>query len=206
MSESERPRVGRKRSEASRTAILTAALKLATERGYAAVTIDAIAGEARVGKHTIYRWWRSKAEVLLQALSEATDEQVPLPDTGDLEEDLRQLLTRIFSLSNHEQPPAHLLRALMAEAQLDPDFLVLFHSFTEGRRMLVRERFAAARASGQIADGVDVEVLLDMIFGAIWHRRLLQHGPLDARFADAILAIAMAALRRPQLGIVQNPS
>ena len=195
MTASERPRAGRKRSEASRTAILTAALDLVRAHGYAAVSIDAIAAEARVGKHTIYRWWRSKAEVLLQALSEATDEQVVPVETGALESDLRERLALIFSLSSHEQPASHLLRALMAEAQLDPAFHALFKGYIERRRGHLRAVFERARDRGEVAEGVDLETLIDMVLGAMWYRRLIQHGPLDRPFAESLARITAHAAR-----------
>ncbi len=77
-------------------AILTTALDLVGERGYAKLTIEGIAARAGVGKQTIYRWWPSKGAVLLDALlalSEDSDGAMQaLPDTGDLEADLQLVL------------------------------------------------------------------------------------------------------------------
>jgi AcrR family transcriptional regulator len=60
--------LGRKRSQESRLAILTAAFELTAELGYAGLTIEGIAARSGTGKQTIYRWWPSKADVLLDAL------------------------------------------------------------------------------------------------------------------------------------------
>ena len=83
---------GARRSEASRRAILTAAFELVGEVGYARLTVEGIAARAGVGKQTIYRWWPSKGVVLLDAflaLSENAEGEVALPDTGDLDADLK---------------------------------------------------------------------------------------------------------------------
>lgn len=61
-----------RRSERSRRAILDAALALVGEAGYARTTIEGIAARAGVGKQTIYRWWPSKAAVLLDAFLDLT--------------------------------------------------------------------------------------------------------------------------------------
>ena len=82
---------GRPRDQAVRAAILTATGELLTERGYERLSVEAIAGRAGVGKQTIYRWWRSKAAVVGEAVAAG---QLPLPsapppDTGELGSDLR---------------------------------------------------------------------------------------------------------------------
>jgi AcrR family transcriptional regulator len=85
-----------RRSERSRRAILTAALDLVEESGYAKLSIEGIAARAGVGKQTIYRWWPSKGAVLLDALLALSEDQegevLSLPDTGDLAADLKLVL------------------------------------------------------------------------------------------------------------------
>ena len=85
-----------RRSQPARRAILAAALDQVAEVGYAQLSIEGIAAAAGVGKQTIYRWWPSKGAVLLDsllALSEGQDGEVmALPDTGDLEADLKLVL------------------------------------------------------------------------------------------------------------------
>ena len=96
-----------RRSEKSRRAIYDAALALIGEVGYQKTTIEGIAARAGVGKQTIYRWWSSKAEVLLEAFidlsARAADAaarpevigeraEYEIPDTGDLEADLKAVL------------------------------------------------------------------------------------------------------------------
>src|SRR6201994_246 len=120
-SETEPRRPGRRRSEDSRNAILQAATDLVVEQGYAAVSIEKIAQRAGVGKQTIYRWWPSKGDVLMEALAGKADLLVPLPDEGSWAADLRRMLEATYTLGNAPQI-ADLLRALMVEVLLDPAF------------------------------------------------------------------------------------
>src|SRR5690349_8072611 len=91
------PRPGRKRSEASRRAILDAALAL-VQGGYGSITAEALAAHAGVGKQTIYRWWKSLAEVVLDALRDNA-RTITAPETGTLEGDLRAFLSATFRLA-----------------------------------------------------------------------------------------------------------
>src|SRR4051812_8481063 len=120
MGEAKTPEASR-RSERSRQAILTAAVELVGEVGYARLTIEAIAARAGVGKQTIYRWWPSKGAVVLDAFVAlgGSSEPAALPDTGDLEADLRTVLRA--TVQELTDPRFELpSRALTAESQSDP--------------------------------------------------------------------------------------
>src|ERR1022692_2909133 len=127
-------RPGRKRSEESRRAILTAAFELTAEGGYAGLTIDGIAARSGSGKQTIYRWWPSKDDVRLEALATKADLHVPSPDEGSYPADLRAFLVASFALGR-QRPVIDVLRALMARAQIDEEFRQRFRmSFLQRRR------------------------------------------------------------------------
>ena len=92
-SEEDAPRRGRPRSERSREAILQAAAALLLDQGLDAVSMDALAESAGVGKATIYRWWPAKESLALDALyDEWARTPGPTPDTGSLHGDLEALL------------------------------------------------------------------------------------------------------------------
>ena len=93
-----RPPNPQRRSERARQAILDAAFRLSAERGYAQVTVEAIAASAGVGKQTIYRWWRSKGAVVLDALLQAAEPEIGFPDTGDIRADLEKQITSVAGL------------------------------------------------------------------------------------------------------------
>jgi AcrR family transcriptional regulator len=186
MSNDESVRPGRKRSEESRLAILSAAMELTAEVGYTGLTIDGIAARSGTGKQTIYRWWPSKADVLLEAAAMKADLFVPIPDEGDLTEDLRRFLVASFALAGRK-PLADALRAVMAQAQIDEDFRQrLWTVFLERRRDALRVLLDRAAARGDLAAAV--ETATDVVFGVIWYR-LLTDRPLDDQLADELVAL-----------------
>lgn len=180
---------GRPRSQTSREAILEAALALVAEVGYAALTIEGIAARAGVGKQTIYRWWPSKADVLLEAGAVEADLHVPITDHGSYRADLRAFLKASYSLGN-ERPLADLLRALMADAQLNREFGARFRTaFLERRREALAVITDRARHRGDLPAKPAPGTVADIVFGTIWYRILATHEPLDARLLDDLLAM-----------------
>jgi AcrR family transcriptional regulator len=180
-------RPGRKRSESSRLAILTAALELLAEVGYAGLTIEGIAARSGAGKQTIYRWWPSKADVLLDALTTKAELHIPIPDEGGYPADLRMFLTATFKLGGQPQI-ADTLRALMAEAQVNPAFGKRFREeFLNHRRDALRRIVDRARDRGDLPPGLSPENVLDVIFGVVWYRLLATHRPFDAELVDQLV-------------------
>jgi AcrR family transcriptional regulator len=177
---------GRPRSEASRKAILDASLSLAASRGYGAVTIDGIAAEAGVGKQTIYRWWSSRAAVMLSAIREVASLHIHDPDTGDFERDLVGFLADTYEIQRRVPAIVPLLRGLMAEAQLSPVFLdELLTELIEPRRRALRAIFERAQARGEI-DEREIETGIDLAFGLLWYRLITGRLALDRRAAARV--------------------
>ncbi|MBT0769016.1 TetR/AcrR family transcriptional regulator [Kineosporia sp. J2-2] len=117
---------GRPRSEEARQAVLDAVDDLLVEVGYAAMTMKNIAERAGVGRPTVYRWWSGKAEILVEACTQdATDELVvaPHPDPHHELASYLELLGRFLT----EEPPGLACRALIGEAQHDPQVADLVH-------------------------------------------------------------------------------
>jgi AcrR family transcriptional regulator len=179
--------------------VLGAAVDLCREVGYAKVSIEAIAALAGVGKQTIYRWWPSKAIVVLDAFIDALGDQVPYPDTDDVVADLQATLTQVARLgSDPERGPY--FAALMGEAQADPDLRkALVDRFIRPRRDLVRQRLRRAQQSGDLSADLDIDVALDLLYGGIYHRLLLHNAPLTDRFvADTVALVITAHTSRPR--------
>jgi AcrR family transcriptional regulator len=185
MSESPRP-PGRPRSEASRAAILDAAYWLVAQRGYGAVTAEAIAKAAGAGKQTLYRWWPSKGRIVLEAFLAKAGERIDRPREAAIEAgDLTKFLLAECASS---QPFDAALRFLVAEAQADADLKGAI------RTQVVEPRAAALRAilRRRVAEAERIETLIAAIDGALW-RSLLIGEPLDEDFARRLAALAPAA-------------
>src|SRR3954471_14742269 len=170
-------RPGRPRSEKARHAILEATLELASEQGPQGLRMDAIAKKAGVSKETLYRWWRSKAEVLLEALAERGEETIPLPDKGSLLADLRGFMRA--TARSADAPTQRILRTLAAEAAADPDFAALARDrFLERRRAALSEILQRAVKRGELSRA-EAATALDLVYGSLWYRLIFDIGPLD---------------------------
>ncbi|SHN45227.1 TetR/AcrR family transcriptional regulator [Cryptosporangium aurantiacum] len=188
-----------RRNEASRRATLTAAFDLLQEVGYAKLSIEGIAARAGVGKQTIYRWWPSKGAVVFDAfllLSESAEGGPPvLPDTGDLEADLTAvLLATIEELNDprYDQP----MRALATEIAHDPELAAAYAERLDGPlKDAKRQRLRSAQQAGQLADDLDLDVAVEMIWGPVLNRWLQRSGPLTADYIDRVITTALNGLR-----------
>jgi AcrR family transcriptional regulator len=178
-------RRGRPRSDTSRQAILSAALDLVAEVGYRATTVDGIAVRSGTGKQTLYRWWHGKADVVLDALTADAARVITVPDTGDLGADLRAFLDATFAAARR-RGTAPVLRALMAEAQLDPRFRQTFDArFLRSRRDALTSLLR--RYPEQLR--VPVNLAVGAVFGVLWYRILETHGRLDATLARDLVEL-----------------
>jgi AcrR family transcriptional regulator len=182
---------GRPRSETTRRAILAAAMDELQAKGYAAVTMDAIAARAGAGKQTIYRWWPSKADVVLEGMLDLAASRIAIPDEGSLRADLVAFLSATF----RQRGQGPVLVGLMAEAVLDPVFAEKFREqFLFGRRAQLRTILSRWVDRGEIGPDVDLELLLDVVYGVLWYRLLVGHVALDesagVELADLVVRAA----------------
>jgi AcrR family transcriptional regulator len=183
-------RPGLPRSEATRQAIFTAALDELEEHGYGALTIEGIAARACAGKQTIYRWWPSKADVVLDAMLDLSTTRITVPDTGSLDADLSAFLAATF----RERGQRKVLIGLMAQAVLDPDFATAFRErFLFSRRTALRGILDRAVTRGEIRPDVDLELLIDVVYGVLWYRLLVNHVPLSEKSGQDLAALLIRA-------------
>ncbi|MBB5752471.1 TetR/AcrR family transcriptional regulator [Prosthecomicrobium pneumaticum] len=179
--------VGARRSAESAEAILEAAADVLREKGYAGFSIEAVARRARAGKPTIYRWWPSKAALLLDVYQR--QKRVEEPDTGALEEDLFLFLR---SLLRHWRDTASgpIFRSTIAEAQSDPASAAALAAFTQDRRVQTGRIIARARARGELAADVDPQQAAELVAAYAWLHLLI--GDLD--LADEAIRTAVRHL------------
>ncbi|MFC9910961.1 TetR/AcrR family transcriptional regulator [Streptomyces sp. NPDC059862] len=192
-----------RRSEKSRRAIYAAALELVGEVGYAKTTVEGIAARAGVGKQTIYRWWSSKADVLLEAfldLAEQTAQdagQEPyatIPDTGDLAADLKAVLRATVDelLDPRFEVPS---RALAAEGlvneQLGREFVA---KLLEPSLQLYVQRLRSAQKAGDVRPEVDPRIALELFVSPLAQRWLQHTGPISYEYTDTLVDYALYGL------------
>jgi AcrR family transcriptional regulator len=177
---------GRPRSDQVDRAILHAASALLAERGLDAMTIEDVAARAGVGKSSIYRRWPTKGTLALDAFLDSFLAQQPRVDTGALEEDLAEALT-LWSAAVVGTPTGRALVGLIAESQLDQE---LARGWIERVMKPVRaqHRTMVERAieRGEIPVESDVDVIMDLLYGAAYHRLLQGHLAITPAFIETV--------------------
>jgi AcrR family transcriptional regulator len=184
---------GRPRDEEARQRILDAALEVLDEVGFAQVTTEAIAERAGASKATIYRWWPNKAAVLIEAFREAVSPDLPFPDTGCVRKDIQlQLRTFVTMLTGRR---GRIFAAFLGATQTDPDVAAAFRTFwITPRREVAKAALARKMERGQLRPGIDLDVILDLLYGPIYYRVMTGHGPLDMEYADQLADAALRGL------------
>jgi AcrR family transcriptional regulator len=177
---------GRPRSEETRKAILRAARELLAEGGPGAVTMEAVAERAGVGKPTLYRSWPDRHAVAMAALmaddAEAPERKRKRTALHALADELQRIVER-FSTSTGRH-----ITALLAAADQDSELSKSFRNhFVLARRAEGRALLERARAEGDIRGDVDLEVALDLLYGPLFFRLLLGHAALDAAFVRRLV-------------------
>jgi AcrR family transcriptional regulator len=185
------------RSEQARQAVLEAADDLLVERGYAGVTIEGIAARAGVAKQTIYRWWSTKVDILMDAFIDDMAQHLTPPDHGDLGLDLRTHLSRVADFLTRSDAGA-VFRALVGQAQQDPKLAArLRKDYLSQQR--VRDCLPLLRAveCGQLPPDTDLDLALDQLLGPIHYRALVTGQPVPRGFTDGLVHQFLAQRDRP---------
>lgn len=164
-----RASIGARRNPAAEAAIIAAAREVLAERGYAGFSFEEVARRAGAGKPTLYRWWPTKADLLVEVYSGEKAATVRLPDTGALPGDLIAY-TRALWAFWRDTPTGRAFRGLIAEAQLgDAAQATLRDKFLPDRLKDVRALFERGAAQGEILPET-IEDLIVLYIGFNWFR------------------------------------
>ncbi|OXM49994.1 TetR/AcrR family transcriptional regulator [Amycolatopsis alba] len=164
-------------------AIFAATLELLAEHGYDRLAIEAVAARSGVNKTTLYRWWPSKDALLAAALRDSGLFALDVPDTGSLRGDLLAVAAHILRLLTSERTSPAVI-ATLAAGPHRPELGEVARSFFADRMAREQPIFERAAARGELRDGVDPVVLMDLLAGAIWFRILLRGGEADPKFLE----------------------
>lgn len=155
---------GRPRSAASHEAMLKATLELLAEVGFEAMSIEAIATRAGVGKTTIYRRYSSKDELVADAI-ESMREEVLIPDTGNLWDDLDAL---IESAAKITLTPLgrQTVAMIISSASGNPGFAQIYwEKYLQPRRQAFAIVIERAKARNEVPTDLDSGLVFDTMSG-----------------------------------------
>jgi AcrR family transcriptional regulator len=189
-----RKSIGARRNPDSADAIRDAAEAVLLENGYAGFSIEAVARRARAGKPTIYRWWPSKAALLLDVY-QRQKRDIDYGGTDSVEEDMFRFLRSLLT-QWRETPTGNIFRSLVAEAQSDPAAAEALADYARERRSHTGQIIGRAIARGEVRPDTDPTLVADLLASYAWTHLLT--GRLDES-DDAI----RAAVRLIARGIVK---
>lgn len=188
-----RPR-GRPRSEQARQEILESAYKLLRDKGFNAVGSHEIAQAAGVSSATLYRWWKSKEEILFDACFEHMRPILAIPESGSGLTRLRRYILRAteFLVSEEGKVLARVFTGIHEDKRLRRMFL---ERYVGQRRQIQGAIIEDSIALGELQPTTDPELLMDMLSGPLFFRWLLGHAPLDGGFAQSIFDTVIPAFQ-----------
>lgn len=187
---------GRPRSEAaaSHDEILDAVYTLLQEKSVRELTIEEVARQAGVGKPTLYKWWPSKAALVIDMFEERVVGRLSVSSEGTAEHAIRTQVRELIRLLNGFF--GKVAADIIAEGQSDPTILQEYRDrYMNKRRAFSAEVIERALKSGELKKAIEPELLIDMIYGPIYYRLLVRHRKLDQAFGDALVDHLMAYLK-----------
>lgn len=182
------------RTARTRAQVFEATLTELASSGYDQFSVDAVARRAGVHKTTVYRRWRTKDQLIVEALDETAQNRIEVPDTGDLDHDLRTLARAVRALLASPVGGAT-VRALVSGAQASPEVAQILRRFWTTRMSRVGAIVERAVSRGELPAGTDSDELMKYLAAPLFHRVLVTAEPLTQAMADRAAAAALAAAR-----------
>lgn len=185
---------GRPRSEAARSAVLSATWELLQQAPLDTVSIVDIAKRSGVSKPTIYKWWPTKAAVAVEAFFKFMSVETPFPQGETAALRLRRQMESMMDFYSGDA--GKVVGDIISQGRSDPDTLANFKDrYLSKRRAEAGKIIHEGIAKGEFEKNLDTDMALDMLYGPIYYRLLVTDGPLDADFATALMDHVLDAIR-----------
>jgi AcrR family transcriptional regulator len=189
---------GRRPADEVRREVLRAAGELLLAEGTAAFTIEKVAALAGASRVTLYKWWPSKGALALDGYFDAVGPTLAFPDTGDIAADLTAQLRAFIHLVRDTQA-GRVIPELIGQAQTDPELSAAYRErYSAPRRALAVETLERAKQRGELREDLDLEVVVDQLWGACYHRLLIPDQPLTDEFAETLVRNLLNGIRHPE--------
>ena len=182
------------RTARTRAAVFEAALEELAQRGWDQVSVETIAARAGVHKTTVYRRWGGKDRLVAEALEAAAERRIQLPDSGDVDQDLRAIARAVLAILTSRDGAAT-VRALVAGAQSSAEVGQVVHRFWATRLGQVGRVVDRAVSRGQLPPGTNPDELLRYLAAPLFHRLLVTAEPLTPAAADQAATVTLTAAR-----------
>jgi AcrR family transcriptional regulator len=187
---------GRPRSETaeSHDAVMDAVYAFLQEKSVRELTMEGIAEQAGVGKPTLYKWWPTKAALVLAVFQERVAAEPERITGKTAEATIRAMMHRVVRRFNGMF--GKVMADLIAEGQSDPRVLKeLYENHLKRRRDAVVAELERGKKSGEFLPTMDSELLVDALFGPIYYRLLIKSAPLTEAYVDQLAEQVMQGQR-----------
>jgi AcrR family transcriptional regulator len=191
---------GRPRSAAADTAILAATRQALVELGWSKLTLGDVATRAGVAKTTLYRRWAGKNELVVDAVAELFDELV-LPDRGSLAADIEGVVLQFAAILARPEARSGLMAVVAESTRDEPLRERIRESLVDRQKRLVLEGRTRAQTRGELPPETDpeetartVDLIFDMVAGAVVHRTLVSAEPADEEWARGLTRVLLLGL------------
>jgi len=179
---------------ATRDRVLAAAAEILRRDGYARLTMERVASVSGVAKTTVYRRWPHKAALCMELYLDVVERELLDPNTGRVESDLRHIAETMVRLQTQTVAgPAFV--GLITERQVSPETRDAYLKFVEKRRELTRGVLRRAIKRGQLRPDTDIDLVIDVLGGAVTFRLLQGHRPLNRKFAGELVSLVLSGCR-----------
>lgn len=195
----------RGRTERVRKAVLAATVAHLVESGPAGLTVERVAESAGVAKSTVYRRWRDTAGLLLEVLYDLSEAEIPLAETGSLDEELQILAEGIVRLYANSSSAAMVL-ALIAEGIRNERVAAGLRQFWHDRNIKAAAAVRRGIERGELPPDTDPVEVIRLLGAPIYYRLLVTHEPLDDAVAHRAAAATLAAARAGMLRTAEEAS
>lgn len=185
---------GRPCNMETQNSIISASYHLLLEQGFGAVTVEKIADRAGVSKATIYKWWPNKAAVVMDGVLSAAAERLPVPDTGSAYHDIQQHAANLtlFLMSREGK----VITELIGEGQFDPGLAEAYRTrYFNPRRLEAKQLIERGIHRGELKDHLDIELIIDLIYGPIFYRLLVLSDHLEDGYVENVVKYAFTGIR-----------
>lgn len=179
------------RDEDARRRIIAAVQELVAEKGPTQATVSEITARAGVGRQKIYRWWRNRSLLVIDALIEMADTEFYFADSGRFEADLRRQMHRMAA--SFAGPLGALIKELIGDSQGNPAIGEAFRiAFFERRRDQARRFVRRGIELGALYADIDVDAVVYALYAPLWLALIIGHEPLTKSLADRAMNAALS--------------
>jgi hypothetical protein len=141
----------------------------------------------------VYRWWPNANAVAMAALMERSDTSAAETKGTSAIAKLRRQLRAVAEIFS--QPVGRSVASMLAASEPDTELSRSFRDhFIFQRREEARTLLVQAMRDGEIRAGLDLDTVLDLLYGPLFYRLIAAQGSLQPAYADRILALLLEGI------------